>query len=192
MSFSSGTRSLVVELGSWAVAGVVGVVALIHFDDIRHFARNSLGPLSAAATVQRIPEGRPASETPRRPVFGPTVELKRGDNGHFQADIEVNGRRLPALVDTGATGVALPYEAAENAGIYLSDQDFRYEAQTANGTARIAVVRLDRISIGDIVVHDVEATVAEPGLLHITLLGMTFLNRLSKTEIQGKSLILQQ
>jgi aspartyl protease family protein len=191
MSLSTGTHRLIIELGSWAAASVVGVVALMHFDDIRHFARNTLGP-SSSAVVQRVPEGRPATETGRRPVFGPTVELKRGDNGHFQADIEVNGRRLAALLDTGATGVALPYEAAESAGIYLTDLDFRYEAQTANGTARIAVVRLDRISIGDIVVHDVEATVAEPGLLHITLLGMTFLNRLSKTEIQGSSLILQQ
>ena len=55
-----------------------------------------------------------------------------------------------------------------------------------------APVVIDEIRIGDITVHDVEATIGEPGTKFITLLGMTFLSKLSRVDIRGRELVLVQ
>ena len=82
------------------------------------------------------------------------------------------------MVDTGASQVALTFEDASRAGIYVRDRDFTQQVRTANGVARVAPVTLDRVSIGDITVRDVPASVSERGMLGTTLLGMSFLKRL--------------
>jgi aspartyl protease family protein len=70
--------------------------------------------------------------------------------------------------------------------------DFTHIAQTANGTARVAPVKISRISIGDITVRDVSAVVSERGKSERTLLGMSFLGRLSRVEMRGGTLVLQE
>ena len=67
------------------------------------------------------------------------------------------------MVDTGASIVALTFEDAERAGLYIRDRDYTQRVNTANGLARIAPVTLDRVSIGDIMVRNVPAAVSEPG-----------------------------
>ena len=62
----------------------------------------------------------------------------------------------------------------------------------ANGTARVAAVTLDDVAIEDITVHNVRAVVAEPGNLQTTLLGMTFLSQLSRTEMSRGVLLLER
>ena len=79
------------------------------------------------------------------------------------------------MVDTGATMVALTYEDAERAGIRLKPSDFTRGVSTANGVTRVAPVTLERVSIGDITVRNVAASVSERGRLQTTLLGMSFL-----------------
>ena len=43
--------------------------------------------------------------------------LERRDDGHFYADVEVNGVPISMLVDTGASSVALSADDARRAGI---------------------------------------------------------------------------
>ena len=57
---------------------------------------------------------------------------------------------------------------------------------------RAAPVLLDSITVGDITLRDVRALVNQPGTLHVTLLGMTFLNRLSKVDIGNGRMVLKQ
>jgi aspartyl protease family protein len=59
---------------------------------------------------------------------------------------------------------------------------------TANGTGRAAVVTLDRIEVGGIVRSRVPAFVAERGALQGSLLGMTFLETLSRYSVSGNKL----
>ena len=94
------------------------------------------------------------------------------------------------MVDTGATIVVLSYEDAERAGIFLNPSDFTQAVTTANGVARIAPVTLDRVTIGDITVRNVPAAVAEPGRLKTSLLGMSFLSRLSRFDMRSDVLVL--
>jgi aspartyl protease family protein len=121
-----------------------------------------------------------------------TVTLPAGDYGHFRADVEINGRDIDVMVDTGASLVALTYEDAERAGIFVRPSDFTHTAQTANGIARVAPITIPRISIGDITVRNVKAVVSERGASERTLLGMSFLGRLSRVEMQGGTLVLQE
>ncbi len=121
---------------------------------------------------------------------GPTVTLQARGDGHFYAPVRLNGRPVETVVDTGATSVALSYEDAAAAGIYVGDSDFTLRTLTANGIARAAPVMIDRIELDGITVRNVRATVAEPGRLHITLLGMSFLGKLARFEMRGRTMIL--
>ena len=107
-------------------------------------------------------------------------------------EAQVNGRTIEVMVDTGASIVALTWEDAERAGIYVRPSEFTHRVNTANGTARVAPVTIEAISIGGITVRDVRAAVSEPGKLSGTLLGMTFLGRLSRAELRRGTLILEE
>ncbi|HRD75096.1 MAG TPA: TIGR02281 family clan AA aspartic protease [Hyphomicrobiaceae bacterium] len=120
------------------------------------------------------------------------VRIRASSSGHFETKVRLNGRHIDVLVDTGATLVALTYEDAVAAGISPRDSDFKFKVSTANGEAYVAQVMIDEISIDDIVVRNVRGVVAERGKLGVTLLGMSFLSRLGKTEMTRDMLVLQQ
>jgi aspartyl protease family protein len=61
---------------------------------------------------------------------------------------------------------------------------------TANGVVLVAPVLLKEVAIGDIVVRDVRAVVVPEDRLQVSLLGMTFLSKLSRFEVSGDQLIL--
>jgi aspartyl protease family protein len=63
--------------------------------------------------------------------------------------------------------------------------------ETANGRTRAASITLDRLVVGDIVEREVPALVAQPGQLRVSLLGMTFLNRLASWQVQGDKLTMR-
>ena len=118
------------------------------------------------------------------------VTLRAGTGGHFETSAEINGRSVDVLVDTGATLVAMTYEDAGRAGIFPSASDFKQSVATANGTAKVAVVDIDSVSIGNITVHNIRGAVAERGKLHRTLLGMSFLSKLH-VEMRKDELVLR-
>lgn len=123
--------------------------------------------------------------------FGGMVEIKAGRNGHYYANADLNGRTIGVLVDTGASHVALSYEDAQRAGIYVSDASFTGRSQTANGIGRYAPVVIDQISIGSVVVQNIQGVVMEPGKMSTTLLGMSFLSKLRRTEMKNGVLVLE-
>jgi aspartyl protease family protein len=142
------------------------------------------------------PRDKPASDadeaSPPRASGGRTVELKAGPHGHFYSRIRVNGRDVDAMVDTGASIVALTFEDAASAGIHVRDPEFTHRVSTANGVARVAIITLDSVAIDDITVRNVRAAVAERGKLSKTLLGMSFLGQLSRTEMSRGVLVLEE
>jgi aspartyl protease family protein len=119
-----------------------------------------------------------------------SAALTRDESGHWRAESRVNGRKVDMLVDTGATMVALTQADAKTAGIDVRRLDYSVRVQTASGTVRAAPVRLERLQVGQVRVRDVEALVIERGLT-ISLLGMSFLNRLEQFQVRGQLLRLQ-
>jgi aspartyl protease family protein len=114
-----------------------------------------------------------------------TASLEAGADGHFRADARVNGRAVPVLVDTGATYVAMNEATARRLGLRLSPADFRYETETANGRAKVAVATLDRVQIGSVEVRDVEAAVTRGDGLNTVLLGMSFMRKLKRYDVSN-------
>lgn len=191
MAWSSGNRQMLREAVSWGVVALIGVAAFSHFETLKSGAERMLG-LPTAEDIAMTGQIGQRSAVPARSRTGSVVEIAAESNGHFNAEAEVNGRPIEVMIDTGATMVALSYEDAERAGIYLSDGDFNRAVSTANGTARVAPVTLDRVSIGDITVRNVPAAVAERGRLRTSLLGMSFLSRLSRFDMRSGLLVMQE
>jgi aspartyl protease family protein len=121
---------------------------------------------------------------------GHTVEIVR-TGGSFSIGAQVNGARVPMALDTGASSVVLTQEAAKAAGLPLEMLAYTVNVETANGRARAAPVTLERLAVGGIVERAVPALIAQPGQLHTSLLGMSFLNRLESWEVRGDQLLLR-
>ena len=102
--------------------------------------------------------------------------LRADSRGHFPVNALINGVQVPALIDTGATGVTVNAEQARRMGIDLSRAQ-RGTSRTANGTAPIYIVTFARVQIGDIALANVPGTVVEGGTdrLAVALIGMSFL-----------------
>ncbi|PWG18186.1 retropepsin-like aspartic protease family protein [Salibaculum griseiflavum] len=117
------------------------------------------------------------------------VEVPRGRDGHFHLDLQINGVTVPFLVDTGATQVVLTRADAARVGLDPAELNFIGTAFTANGEVRIAPVVLERVTLGPIEDRNLRATV-NSGQMEQSLLGMTYLNRFERIEIQNDRLVL--
>jgi aspartyl protease family protein len=120
------------------------------------------------------------------------VRLKPDARGHYVADFKMNGRVVTALVDTGASSVAINKSTARKLGLNVTANDFIHEATTANGKTKMAIATIREIQIGRILVRDVEAAVLEDKALDGTLLGMSFLRQLDGFTVTDGDLILKQ
>ena len=117
---------------------------------------------------------------------GHTVEIVR-TGGSFSIGAQVNGARVPMALDTGASSVVL----AKAAGLPLEMLAYTVNVEPANGRARAAPVTLERLAVGGIIERSVPALIAQPGQLHTSLLGMSFLNRLESWEVRGDQLLMR-
>ena len=123
-------------------------------------------------------------------VIDGLVEIRAGDHGHFVLEASVDGANLRFLVDTGASDVVLSPRDAVRLGLDIKSLSFNKVYRTANGIVRGAPVRLKRVAIGPIVVENVRASV-NGAEMSSSLLGMSFLNRLSGYDVRDGRLILR-
>ena len=119
------------------------------------------------------------------------ISFRANAQGHFVVEADVDGTALRFLVDTGASDVSLSPADAERLGFDLAGLDYTRRYRTANGMIRGAPVRLARVAIGPIVLDDVRASVNEAAMKH-SLLGMSFLERLSGYEVARETLTLRR
>lgn len=190
MSMSSGGRKVLIDLAGWTAVLAIGAIALLNYATIKSTALSYAGIEAPrdGGNASSVSEARPTA----RAGGGATVELKGGSNGHFVTEADVNGRNISVMVDTGASMVALTYKDARAIGIAPRDSDFTHRVSTANGVAKVAPVTLDRVQIGDVMVRNVTAAVVEDGKLNMTLLGNSFLSKLSRYEMRSGRLVLEE
>ena len=163
-------------------------------DGVKALLRSTIEPQTpeSEAMPSAGKVGTLALATPAISISGRKVMIDSDDNGHFRSEFKLNGRRVEAMVDTGATAVALNLSTARRAGISVSTSDMTRTVSTANGDVRATTVMLDRVEIGRIVVEDVPALVLEDRALSSTLVGMSFLKRLKSYSVQdGKMQLVQ-
>lgn len=137
-------------------------------------------PYQAAEPCRRgeRQQQRQAAEYPPLDLGRPSnglVRLNSGRGGHFFATCQVNGVALRFIVDTGATTVALSASAARRLKLD-SQRGQRYSVQTANGSATVTGVTLDRIELQGQSISKVAAHILDKELGNEDgLLGMSFL-----------------
>jgi aspartyl protease family protein len=106
----------------------------------------------------------------------PSVTLVADGRGHFVTSGTINGAVTRFLIDTGATTIAMGTAEARRLGInYLQGE--QGSISTAGGVVSAYRVTLDRVKVGEIVLDQVACTVIEGPTMAVTLLGMSFLNR---------------
>lgn len=132
-------------------------------------------------------EAKGFADGPLRPGSG---AVAKGADGHFWANAQVNGQTVRFLVDTGATAVALTAEDAAKLGIKPEDLKYGHKVTTATGSSRAASVTLSSISIDGARLEDVQALVVDEGL-DVSLLGMSYLGRLTRFEATRDTLRLE-
>ncbi len=119
------------------------------------------------------------------PRHGSTAALTRDADGHFRADVAVNGQRVRMLVDSGASMIVIDEATARRLGIVPPETAYTGTALTANGQAAFAPVRLASVSVGNVRRVDVPAGVMRGVSLPTPLLGQSFLGTLSEVKISG-------
>ena len=116
------------------------------------------------------------------------VRLTRNRQGHYVTTGAINGEPVVFMLDTGATGIAIPQGVAQRLGLRAGRP---FQVKTANGTATAYMTGLESVSVGDIALRELPASIS-PGLGgEAILLGMSFLKEIEFTQ-RGDTLIMRQ
>lgn len=153
-------------------------------------AVSAVGAAQALAAFEPTPKLRVDTAMTDGPIAGSVASIAKSGDGHYWAEADVNGSRVRFLVDTGASAVALTIADAKRLGFEPEKLSYDYKVTTAAGPARAAAVKLGRVSVAGAAMTDVDALVIERGL-DTSLLGMTYLGRLSRFEATRTALILR-
>jgi aspartyl protease family protein len=108
------------------------------------------------------------------------IELARASDGHFHWPGTVNGIAVDFLVDTGATGTALPLALADRAGLVA---DGTLQSSTAGGVVQGTLARADVTLQGGVRAERLRVAVLPR--LASPLLGMDVLAKLRFTQSDG-------
>jgi aspartyl protease family protein len=160
----------------------------------RYAAVAAAGALLALGVLQVAagPSALAAADAPLRGPQGSEPEaarLLKAADGHFWADAMLDGRKVHVLVDTGASSVSLTPRDAERLGLYMGGLVYDRSVRTADGDSLAARVKLKSVSVDGVQVADVDALVIGRGL-PASLLGMSYLGRLSRLEASPTTLVL--
>ena len=122
--------------------------------------------------------------------WGHEIALQREHDGHFYADVVVDGVPSRMLVDTGASVIALTGEDALAMGLYWNEADVAAVAQGASGPVYGINTSLPRMRLGDFEAQDVRAVIIPEGL-GISLLGQSFLETIDNVRIADDRMVLE-
>ncbi len=122
---------------------------------------------------------------------GEGVRFAVAEDDRFHPRLRIDGTSVDFVVDTNAADIVLRLDDARRIGVDPSLLSFNEEIKMASGAERAAVIRLDRLQIGSILMEDVPAKVTA-GSASGNVLGMAFFDRLSEWEVRGDQLMIVQ
>ena len=146
---------------------------------------------SAASARAVVASAQPTKIAPDPAMRGRTAYLQKEDDGHYWANARTDGAMIRLMVDSGAAVVALTGRDAQKLHIDISHLNYNRQMITAGGRMRAASVTLDEIVIDRVRVSNVEAVVMTEGL-ETSLLGMSFLNRLTSWQTTPRAMLIRQ
>lgn len=151
---------------------------------------DAIGAKEAMSVAAAAPTSE-ASAGQSLPRYGATTTLERESNGHFFANVMLNGQRIRMLVDSGASMIVINEGDARALGLNPPPSAYTGRAMTANGEVDYAPVRIASVRIGDVERIDVPAGVMRGNSLGQPLLGQSFLAMLEEVTIRGDTMVLK-
>ncbi|MBV1700587.1 MAG: TIGR02281 family clan AA aspartic protease [Hyphomicrobiales bacterium] len=144
------------------------------------------GVASSGVLPATIDKTVPVNTDDDAPIV-PSLVLQADDLGHFHVTASMNFHNVDVLVDTGASFVSLTYADASRLALLPDRSAFNIPMSTANGIVRAAPILIDSIELGQVAVHNVKGVVMPDRALRTSLLGMSFIKKLSNVKMgQGK------
>ncbi len=180
-AFSGAIRNLMGSLSEERHRSLFAIAALFCIGGIEYI--NS----ERAINAERI-----VAETAAMALISPEVSINRSWDGHFRAIAQINGQDVGLIIDTGASLVLLRYDDALRIGIPMDELDYSTPLTTATGKSYVAKFYIADLTIGDVRLQNIKAAVAQEGVLHSSLLGMSFLEKLDETVIKRNRMILRK
>jgi aspartyl protease family protein len=116
------------------------------------------------------------------------IVLQRNAYGHYVTTGRINDHSVTFLLDTGASDVAIPEALASKIGLQKGHALY---VKTANGNTRAYRTRVDSVSIGELVLYDLSATILTNMSGDQVLLGMNFLKHFEIIQ-KGNTLTIRQ
>lgn len=166
---------------SGSVSGSAVLAAAVGTSLLAAWGFGALSDKSAQAAAQPVPVVR---------ISEAATPIQRGPDGHYWARARIGDQPIALLVDTGAAAVVLRPADARVLGLNPETLDYSQSIRTASGMAQAASITLSHVTVAGVEVRDVAALVVQADLPH-SLLGMSFLGRLSGFEATHEGLILK-
>ena len=121
---------------------------------------------------------------------GEAVQIKRQDDGHYWVQVEVNGKDVKFLIDSGATTTAVNSATARETGIDVDVSGYPVIINTANGRITAQRGSAQSLQLGPIELTDHKVVVSE-SFGDTNVLGMNFLDGLSSWKVESNVMTLQ-
>lgn len=123
----------------------------------------------------------------RLAVHGDSVSIPRSSDGHFYADVRLNGVERRLMIDSGATETAIDPDLAKAAGI-ATDPQRSEVVDTAGGEVTALIGHAERLQLGPIAAERLRVLVAPS--FKGGVLGMNFLSQLKSWRVEGDLMVL--
>jgi aspartyl protease family protein len=131
------------------------------------------------------------SGTAGQSVRGDEITIRRQDDGHYWLQLDVNGKPVPFMIDSGATTTAVNANTARETGIEVDTTGYPVFLNTANGSvaAQRGIIQSLKIGTRELGQHDV---VVSESFGDTNVLGMNFLDSMQSWKVEGNVMTLKQ
>jgi aspartyl protease family protein len=122
-------------------------------------------------------------------VVGKEVRIRMARDGHFWANVTLNGVERRMLIDSGATITAISVATAKAASVDANADLVPIVLKTANGLAPARTGTVEVLRVGNVRANDLKVVIS-PSLGTLDVLGLNFLSKLQSWRVEGGTLIL--
>ena len=183
-------RPILIGLFLAVIFAVVGINMVAPSSDKMPRSSTASNPWSVDYDQSQSVTGTARTSRTMSKPRGGQVVLRRADDLHFYANVNLDGTIVHMVVDTGASGIALTRKDAEAIGLNVDSLPFGGIADTAGGQVPFYRTVIARVSIDGVEVRNVDAGVISEGL-SISLLGQSYLAKLNEVSIKGDTMTLR-
>lgn len=128
------------------------------------------------------------SGTGGQSVSSEAIELRRQDDGHYWLMVDINGKPVRFMIDSGATMTAINATTAIETGV--ESTGYPIILSTANGRVAAKRANVRSLTVGPHRIENHPVVVSER-FGDVNLLGMNFLNSMQSWRVEANMMVLQ-